>query len=154
VPRFIGAPKILKEDKLVVFEVSCESRDQPEIYWSFNSKKIENQGRYFSEVIKQQSLYKIVLELDSPQPSDAGIYRLIAKNQNGSSEISVNFKQEDEKKKPEEKKPEQKSKVEAEAKENKNDQNKAGISPNTKSAPATFKDKPKDQVCLIYFLQK
>ena len=102
-----------------------------------------NQGRYFSEVIKQQSLYKIVLELDNPQAADAGVYRLVAKNKNGSSETSVDFKPEDQKK-PEEKKPDQKTKV-----EEKNEQNKASASP--KTAPATFKDKPKDQVCLFFF---
>ena len=132
--------------------MDCESKDQPEIYWSFNSKKIVNQGRYFSEVVKQQSLYKMVLELDDPQPSDAGTYKLVAKNKSGSSEISVNYKPEEEKKKPEEKKPEQKPKVEsapeAKGNETKNDQTKS----TAKTSPATFKDKPKDQVRYFHLL--
>ena len=59
---------------------------------NFNGKRIKNEGRYFSEVVKHQNLFKIVLELDDPQPSDAGVYLLVAKNQAGSSELPVTFK--------------------------------------------------------------
>jgi hypothetical protein len=156
VPRFIGVPKISKEDggKLIVFEISCESKEQPEVYWSHNSKIIKNEGRYFSEIIKTQSLYRMVLELDDVQAADAGIYKVVAKNQSGYSEISIDFKQDDDekKKKVEEKKTAAKPKDAEPETKGKNDQNKPAVSPASKAAPASFKEKPKDQVCCVFFL--
>jgi hypothetical protein len=76
-----------------VIECECESQAQPNVIWLHETKPLVGDRRYLTEITKTQAnRFRIILEINDPKKPDAGIYKCLTKNDNGSTVVYIEFK--------------------------------------------------------------
>ena len=98
-PKFVRKPQLRQEDdgNRLIFECELSGHPQPEVSWFRQDEKInENDRTVIKTTETQVSTYMVVLELDEVVESDAGLYKIRAKNKFGevSASINLNFSRE------------------------------------------------------------
>lgn len=93
-PSFTQKPQLRQEDdgNRLVFECQLLSSPKPEITWFRGDTQLSEDGR---TVFKTQpagpNKYLVVLELDDVIETDAGLYKVKAKNKMGEVAASINL---------------------------------------------------------------
>lgn len=93
-PSFTQKPQLRQEDEgnRLVFECKVLCSPKPEITWFRSDTKLIEDNR---TAIKVQAigtnLYSVILELDDVIESDAGLYKVKAKNKLGEVAASINL---------------------------------------------------------------
>lgn len=93
-PSFTQKPQLRQEDEgnRLVFECKILSSPKPDITWFRSDTQLKENNR---TVMKIQTvgtnLFLVVLELDDVVESDAGLYKVKAKNKMGEVAASINL---------------------------------------------------------------
>uniref|UniRef100_T1JM28 Ig-like domain-containing protein n=1 Tax=Strigamia maritima TaxID=126957 RepID=T1JM28_STRMM len=100
-PSFTQKPQPRQEDEgnKLLFECSLLAHPLPEIQWYRGDEKLsENSRTVFRITPIEPRKYMVVLELDNVIETDAGMYKVMAKNKLGevSASINLNFSPADE----------------------------------------------------------
>ena len=93
-PKFVRKPQLRQEDdgNRLIFECELSGHPQPEVTWFRQDEKIyENDRTVFKTTETQVGTYMVVLELDEVVESDAGLYKIRAKNKFGEVAASINL---------------------------------------------------------------
>ncbi|XP_054161595.1 twitchin-like isoform X2 [Oppia nitens] len=95
-PTFIIKPKIQEEDdgNRLVFECQLISNPRPEIQWLQNEFPVIEDYRVFSKIKEfEPNKYIVQLEVNDVVETDAGTYKVVAKNKSGEvfATINLNF---------------------------------------------------------------
>ncbi|RWS15516.1 twitchin-like isoform X8, partial [Dinothrombium tinctorium] len=111
VPVFKEKPKIVKHEKQkkIVIEVVVAAGDKPDVKWYRETNIVREDSRH-SVVIREVSKgeYAVALEIEKPEKTDKGTYKVVAKNDKGESTslpIKVEIEEPEEEKKPKGEKP-------------------------------------------------
>ncbi|XP_070534198.1 LOW QUALITY PROTEIN: twitchin-like [Ptychodera flava] len=96
-PSFVQKPYIDQspDGRLLTFACKISGNPKPSITWYRDDTEIRDGGRYFINVRPEGSHYVVSVEIDEVSPSDAGTYKIVARNQYGetSGTIALNFGQ-------------------------------------------------------------
>lgn len=93
-PSFTQKPQLRQEDEgnRLVFECKVSSSPKPDITWFRSDTKLVEDAR---TTVKVQTIgtnsFLVVLELDDVIESDAGLYKVKAKNKLGEVAASINL---------------------------------------------------------------
>ena len=93
-PKFVRKPQLRQEDdgNRLIFECELSGHPQPDVSWFRSDEKIVEDGRtVFKTTETQVGTYMVVLELDDVIESDAGLYKIRAKNTHGDVAASINL---------------------------------------------------------------
>ena len=93
-PKFVRKPQLRQEDdgNRLIFECELSGHPQPEVSWFRQDEKIVEDGRtVFKTTETQVGTFMVVLELDDVIESDAGLYKIRAKNTHGDVAASINL---------------------------------------------------------------
>jgi len=94
VPAFTQKPQLRQEDdgNRLIFECQLIGSPQPEITWFRGDVELSpNKRTFFKTTSISGNKYLVVLELDNVIESDAGLYRVKAKNKQGEVFASINL---------------------------------------------------------------
>lgn len=94
VPAFTQKPQLRQEDdgNRLVFECQLVGSPQPDINWFRGEVELSEDKRTVFKTTKiSGNKYLVVLELDNVVESDAGLYRVKAKNKHGEVFASINL---------------------------------------------------------------
>lgn len=99
VPAFTQKPQLRQEDdgNRLIFECQLVGAPQPDITWFRGETELKADKRtVFKNTKIATNKYLVVLELDNVIESDAGLYRVKAKNKHGEvfASINLNFSRE------------------------------------------------------------
>ena len=91
-PTFIQKPIIKQENdgKRLIFECKIAADPKPDLFWSRDDVPIQDSGRYliYCDPLPNNS-YVACLEIDDVNASDAGKYKISAKNNLGESNAHI-----------------------------------------------------------------
>jgi hypothetical protein len=91
-PTFIQKPIIKQENdgKRLIFECKIAADPKPDLFWSRDDVPIQDSGRYliYCDPLPNNA-YVACLEIDDVNASDAGKYKISAKNQLGESNAHI-----------------------------------------------------------------
>ena len=93
-PKFVRKPQLRQEDdgNRLIFECELSGHPQPEVTWFRQDEKIsENDRTVIKSIGTQTGSYMVVLELEDVIESDAGLYKIKAKNTFGEVAASINL---------------------------------------------------------------
>lgn len=95
-PSFTQKPQLRQEDEgnRLIFECQLVSKPKPDVSWFREDVQLSENGRTTMTVKELAvSKYLVVLELDDVIESDAGLYKVKARNKLGevAASISLNF---------------------------------------------------------------
>ena len=93
-PKFVRKPQLRQEDdgNRLIFECELSGHPQPEVTWFRQDEKISEDDRtVFKTTETQVGTFMVVLELDDVVESDAGLYKIRAKNKFGEVAASINL---------------------------------------------------------------
>ena len=93
-PKFVRKPQLRQEDdgNRLIFECELSGHPQPEVTWFRQDEKISEDDRTVIKSTETQvGTYMVVLELDDVVESDAGLYKIKAKNTYGEVSASINL---------------------------------------------------------------
>lgn len=93
-PSFTQKPQLRQEDdgNRLVFECQLLSSPKPEITWFRGDTQLSEDGRTVMKTVPTGSnKFTVVLELDDVIESDAGLYKVKAKNKMGEVAASINL---------------------------------------------------------------
>ena len=93
-PKFVRKPQLRQEDdgNRLIFECELSGHPQPEVTWFRQDEKIsENDRTVFKSIETQTGSFMVVLELEDVIESDAGLYKIKAKNTFGEVAASINL---------------------------------------------------------------
>lgn len=93
-PKFVRKPQLRQEDdgNRLIFECELSGHPQPEVTWFRQDEKIsENDRTVIKTTETQVGTFMVVLELDEVVESDAGLYKIKAKNKFGEVSASINL---------------------------------------------------------------
>ena len=98
-PSFVKKPALRQEDdgNRLVFECKLAGNPKPEVSWFHEDVKIQNDERATFKVQEEgRNTYAVILELNDVVETDAGLYKVKAKNKYGevSASINLNFSRE------------------------------------------------------------
>ena len=98
-PSFVKKPQLRQEDdgNRLVFECKLAGSPKPDVTWFREDIKIQNDSRTTFKVTEEaKNTYAVILELNDVVESDAGLYKVKAKNKYGevSASINLNFSRE------------------------------------------------------------
>ena len=98
-PSFVKKPALRQEDdgNRLVFECKLAGNPKPEVSWFREDVKIQNDERATFKVQEEgRNTYAVILELNDVVETDAGLYKVKAKNKYGevSASINLNFSRE------------------------------------------------------------
>ncbi|OTF69930.1 hypothetical protein BLA29_006867, partial [Euroglyphus maynei] len=87
-PNFYLIPYDMEamENQIVRFELRVSGRPEPEILWFKNDQQLYN-CEHFKLVVNEEGSHALLIMGADPQ--DSGVYKCIAKNQNGQSSFTV-----------------------------------------------------------------
>ena len=94
VPAFTQKPQLRQEDdgNRLIFECQLVGAPQPDITWFRGEVELKADKRTVFKTSKiATNKYLVVLELDNVVESDAGLYRVKAKNKHGEVFASINL---------------------------------------------------------------
>jgi len=91
-PTFIQKPIIKQENdgKRLIFECKIAADPKPDLFWTRDDVSIQDSGRYliYCDPLPNNS-YVACLEIDDVNASDAGKYKISAKNKLGESNAHI-----------------------------------------------------------------
>ncbi|CAF4420414.1 unnamed protein product, partial [Adineta steineri] len=91
-PTFIQKPIIKQENdgKRLIFECKIAADPKPDLFWSRDDVAIQDSGRYliYCDPLPNNA-YVACLEIDDVNASDAGKYKISAKNKLGESNAHI-----------------------------------------------------------------
>ncbi|XP_076353504.1 neural cell adhesion molecule 1-like [Tachypleus tridentatus] len=93
-PTFVHKPKLRQEDdgNKLVFECQLVANPRPEVAWFREETKLIDDLRTLTKVTETgPNKYNISLELDDVIETDAGLYKVKAKNKQGAVSASINL---------------------------------------------------------------
>lgn len=93
-PKFVRKPQLRQEDdgNRLIFECELSGHPQPEVSWFRQDTQINEDDRtVFKTTETQVGTFMVVLELDEVVESDAGLYKIRAKNKFGEVAASINL---------------------------------------------------------------
>ena len=93
-PKFVRKPQLRQEDdgNRLIFECELSGHPQPEVTWFRQDEKIsENDRTVIKSIETQTGTFMVVLELEDVIESDAGLYKIKAKNTFGEVAASINL---------------------------------------------------------------
>ena len=93
-PRFVHKPALRQEDdgNRLIFECELAGHPQPNVFWFRGDSQIEEDDRTYVRIQETQSrTFLVVLELNDVVESDAGLYKVKAKNKFGEVSASINL---------------------------------------------------------------
>ncbi len=93
-PKFVKKPQLRQEDdgNRLIFECELSGHPQPEVTWFRQDEKISENDRTVMKTTETQvGTFMVVLELDDVVESDAGLYKIKAKNKFGEVSASINL---------------------------------------------------------------
>ena len=98
-PSFVKKPQLRQEDdgNRLVFECKLAGSPKPDVTWFREDIKIQNDSRTTFKVTEEaKNTYAVILELNDVVETDAGLYKVKAKNKYGevSASINLNFSRE------------------------------------------------------------
>ena len=93
-PRFVQKPQLRQEDEgnRLIFECELGGFPQPDVFWFREDKQITVDQRTNVKVTStDKKTFLVVLELNDVVESDAGLYKIRAKNKFGEVAASINL---------------------------------------------------------------
>lgn len=93
-PTFVLKPKIRQEDdgNKLVFECQLVSNPRPDIVWYRGTTRLKDDFRTVMKINEISSnKYTVALEVNDVIESDAGVYKVTAKNKQGEVSASINL---------------------------------------------------------------
>ncbi|CAF4579023.1 unnamed protein product [Rotaria sp. Silwood1] len=91
-PVFIQKPSIRQENdgKRLIFECKISAEPKPDIFWTHDDIPLQDSGRYliYCDALPNNT-YVACLEIDDVNASDAGKYKVLAKNKLGESNAHI-----------------------------------------------------------------
>jgi len=93
-PTFTLKPKIRQEDdgNKLIFECQLNSNPRPEIRWFRENILVNEDYRTISKITEYSpNKYTVSLVIDDVIESDAGTYKVLAKNKRGEVSASINL---------------------------------------------------------------
>uniref|UniRef100_A0A0K2VBF3 Projectin [Tribolium castaneum] n=4 Tax=Lepeophtheirus salmonis TaxID=72036 RepID=A0A0K2VBF3_LEPSM len=93
-PRFIRKPQLRQEDdgNRLIFECELAGNPKPNITWYRSDEVIDEDDRTLIKIEEIKSnVFSVVLELNDVIESDAGLYKVKAKNSYGEVAASINL---------------------------------------------------------------
>ena len=93
-PRFVHKPSLRQEDdgNRLIFECELAGHPQPNVFWFRGDSQIVEDDRTYVRVQETQArTFLVVLELNDVVESDAGLYKVKAKNKFGEVSASINL---------------------------------------------------------------
>eukprot|EP00095_Tigriopus_kingsejongensis_P002142 maker-scaffold401_size182380-snap-gene-0.14 protein:Tk02142 transcript:maker-scaffold401_size182380-snap-gene-0.14-mRNA-1 annotation:"projectin short variant" len=93
-PRFVHKPQLRQEDdgNRLIFECELAGSPQPNVYWFRGDSQIQEDDRTYVRVQETPNrTFLVVLELNDVVESDAGLYKVKAKNKYGEVAASINL---------------------------------------------------------------
>ncbi|QQP41860.1 Projectin, partial [Caligus rogercresseyi] len=93
-PRFIRKPQLRQEDEgnRLIFECELGGNPKPSITWYRSDEVIDEDDRSFIKIEETKpNVYSVVLELNDVIETDAGLYKVKAKNSFGEVAASINL---------------------------------------------------------------
>ena len=93
-PSFVKKPALRQEDdgNRLVFECKLAGNPKPEVTWFREDIKIQNDERATFKVQEEgRNTFAVILELNDVVETDAGLYKVKAKNKYGEVSASINL---------------------------------------------------------------
>ena len=93
-PSFVKKPQLRQEDdgNRLVFECKLAGSPKPDVTWFREDIKIQNDSRTTFKVTEEaKNTYAVILELNDVVETDAGLYKVKAKNKYGEVSASINL---------------------------------------------------------------
>ena len=93
-PSFVKKPALRQEDdgNRLIFECKLAGNPKPDVIWFREDIRIEEDGRTFIRVNEDgKNQYSVILELNDVVETDAGLYKVKAKNKYGEVSASINL---------------------------------------------------------------
>ena len=93
-PKFVRKPQLRQEDdgNRLIFECELSGHPKPDVSWFRQDEKISEDDRTVIKTTETQvGTFMVVLELDDVVESDAGLYKIKAKNPHGEVAASINL---------------------------------------------------------------
>ena len=93
-PKFVRKPQLRQEDdgNRLIFECELSGHPKPDVSWFRQDEKISEDDRTVIKTTETQvGTFMVVLELDDVVESDAGLYKIKAKNSHGEVAASINL---------------------------------------------------------------
>ncbi len=93
-PRFVRKPQLRQEDdgNRLIFECELSGSPQPAVTWLRGEVKIAEDARTYVRVTETAArTFLVVLELNDVVETDAGLYKIKAKNKFGEVAASINL---------------------------------------------------------------
>ena len=93
-PTFTKKPSIREEDdgNRLVFECQLNANPRPDIQWFCGNTLVQEDHRVLSRIKEfEPNKYLVVLEVNDVIESDAGTYKVVAKNKRGTVHASINL---------------------------------------------------------------
>ena len=98
-PSFVQKPQLRQEDEgnRLIFECQLAGNPKPDVLWFREDARITEDDRTYIRVVeKTKNNFAVILELNDVVETDAGLYKVKAKNKYGevSASINLNFSRE------------------------------------------------------------
>ena len=93
-PSFVKKPQLRQEDdgNRLVFECKLAGSPKPDVMWFREDVKIQNDSRTTFKVTEEaKNTFAVILELNDVVETDAGLYKVKAKNMYGEVSASINL---------------------------------------------------------------
>ena len=93
-PSFVKKPQLRQEDdgNRLVFECKLAGSPKPDVTWFREDVKIQNDSRTTFKVTEEaKNTFAVILELNDVVETDAGLYKVKAKNMYGEVSASINL---------------------------------------------------------------
>lgn len=93
-PSFVKKPQLRQEDdgNRLIFECQLLSSPKPEIEWYRNDELLTQDERITYKVqANEENKYTVILDVDEVAETDAGLYKVKAKNVMGEVAASINL---------------------------------------------------------------
>jgi len=93
-PSFVKKPQLRQEDdgNRLIFECKLAGNPKPDVIWFREDIRIDEDGRTFIRVNEDgKNQYSVILELNDVVETDAGLYKVKAKNKYGEVSASINL---------------------------------------------------------------
>ena len=93
-PSFVKKPQLRQEDdgNRLIFECKLSGSPKPEVVWFNEDVKIVDDERTSIKVVEDgKNQFAVILELNDVVETDAGLYKVKAKNKYGEVSASINL---------------------------------------------------------------
>jgi hypothetical protein len=93
-PSFVRKPQLRQEDdgNRLIFECKLAGNPKPELFWYREDTRIQEDDRTFIRITEDaKNTFSVILELNDVVETDAGLYKVKAKNKYGEVSASINL---------------------------------------------------------------